>query len=148
MRVIVTKGHLDQNPYEYAAKIKSKEKYREKIFKEFKDHKFKDEDNYVVFYPLTEEGFPVSYTFYTEEEWEHRHEGAEEAAREFQEQFYTENPIRLKSVGCFYNPITEMVYPEMKNGKPDLNNGSLLSECDEEFKSSLDQNDLEAIHNY
>jgi hypothetical protein len=45
--------------------------------------------------------------------------------------------VHLSSVGCFYDPKTETTYPEMDNGKPDLESPMHLTECSEEFHSKI-----------
>tara|TARA_R100000353_G_C6425783_1_gene174533 strand:+ start:222 stop:422 length:201 start_codon:yes stop_codon:yes gene_type:complete len=50
--------------------------------------------------------------------------------------------IHLKSVGSIINAETLMVYPAMKNGKPNLNMGCHLTETCEEWNEALTHKDF------
>jgi aspartyl-tRNA synthetase len=56
-----------------------------------------------------------------------------------------EKLIKLESVGSFYNTQTGNVYPMQTNDKPDLKMGMKLSECSDEFKESLSNQDYNKI---
>jgi hypothetical protein len=54
--------------------------------------------------------------------------------------------LKLENVGSLLDPATLTVYPELTNGDPELSNGSLLSECSEEFKDQVNYNQLIDLH--
>ena len=55
----------------------------------------------------------------------------------------------LESVGVYYNTKTGFVYPVKRNLEPDLNMGSLVSDCSDEWLDKLSTDDymkIEKIH--
>jgi hypothetical protein len=51
----------------------------------------------------------------------------------------------LDSVGCYYDPENQIVYPMLKDKKPDLDNGVFLKDCSDEWFEKLSINDCKKI---
>lgn len=45
--------------------------------------------------------------------------------------------IELPEVGSLLDKKTNIVYPQLKNGLPDIDSGILLSECSDEFLNKI-----------
>ena len=52
--------------------------------------------------------------------------------------------VNLKSVGCVIDEETLITYPVKKNGKPNLNNGTHLTETCEKWNEALTHKDFMA----
>ena len=72
MKVVVTKGLIDNSPYEYVATIRSVEKYKKRLFKFYVGYKFRETDNGITCYHPTDKEKIVGHNFYTDQEWEGR----------------------------------------------------------------------------
>jgi hypothetical protein len=51
--------------------------------------------------------------------------------------------VKLESVGSLYDPDNRIAYPMQEDGKPDVENGTFLSDCDEEWFDNLSKEDRE-----
>lgn len=51
--------------------------------------------------------------------------------------YLMKNLIELESVGCVFNTENNMVYPILKDGTYDMENGILITECCDEWEESL-----------
>tara|TARA_Y100000593_G_C4064562_1_gene216079 strand:- start:255 stop:488 length:234 start_codon:yes stop_codon:yes gene_type:complete len=54
--------------------------------------------------------------------------------------------LKLNSVGSILDTKTGMVYPQNNDGTPDLNCGTDIFECCEEWTNSLDKKDLHSVY--
>jgi hypothetical protein len=67
-----------------------------------------------------------------------------------QAKFFYENYnkpfVYLSSVGSAFNYETLMVYPVMSDGTIELNSGTHIDECDEEWYQKLDEDDTKLIN--
>ena len=57
----------------------------------------------------------------------------------------TMKDIILDSVGSVFDPNGNMVYPQNEDGSPDLNCGTYLEDCSDEWWESLSKKDKKAI---